>query len=170
MQICASVEREEQRKELTPPLIACRSRLRVVILWTGCVCFCGENRVACINKEPAQTLILRTIRHAVCFHDAVPRPPDLFLIFSSRVQRKRRKHRLYPALSPDLSDTTRLQSPNEREATTEVFGGCRLEAQSSARSGKRLCRTGWGLPWQRCPSRSQLVCLPLFQRKKIKDG
>lgn len=135
-----------------------------------CVFLRGEPSRLYKQRTRADSYSPDNTRHAVCFHDAVPRPPDLFLIFSSRVQRKRRKHRLYPALSPDLSDTTRLQSPNEREATTEVFGGCRLEAQSSARSGKRLCRTGWGLPWQRCPSRSQLVCLPLFQRKKIKDG
>lgn len=26
------------------------------------------------------------------------------------------------------------------------------------------------LPWQRCRSRSQPACLPLFERDKIKDG
>lgn len=106
--------------------------------------------------------------------------PDFFSFHFST----EKNHRLYPASFPSLntharthtqlSNKTRLQCPNEREVTTETIGECRLAAEG-ARNGTRLCQTGScrtasGLPWQRCLNRSQLVCLPLFYRRKIKDG
>lgn len=60
---------------------------RVSVLRSGPgVSVSAENRDACINKEPAQTVTPRTMRHGLFTQpvDAVPRPPALVLMFRVR--------------------------------------------------------------------------------------
>lgn len=130
------------------------------------VCFGEENRAARINKEPAQTVPLRTMSRGLeTQRISMMRCRDPRVI--SHVSPLQQFGEKAPSAGFSLFIRLR-QSPGERQATTESFLKSRLEpgaallwrgAQSAAAPPELR---GGGLPWQRYPSRSPPVCLPLF--------